>query len=269
MAVTLSTLKALKGKAEKFAVLTAYDATFSHAISSAGIEAMLVGDSLGMVLQGHDSTLPVTVADIAYHTSAVKRGNQGAFIIADMPFMSYGTPETAMQNAMELMQAGAHMVKLEGSGWLAETTAALSTQGIPVCVHLGLTPQSVNKLGGYKVQGRLEADAAQMIEDARVLVEAGADIVLLECVPTEVAKKLTDSVKVPVIGIGAGPYTDAQVLVMHDLLGLGSGKRPKFVKDFMAESADINEAFTRFRDDVKSGTFPAEEHSFYLNTPGR
>ena len=265
MAVTLSTLRSLKSKAEKFAVLTAYDATFAQTISAAGIEAILVGDSLGMVLQGHDSTLPVSVADIAYHTASVKRGNQGSFIIADMPFNSYGTPEMAMQNAGKLMQAGAHMVKLEGSGWLAETTTALGRQGIPVCVHLGLTPQSVNKFGGYKVQGRLETDAEQMIGDAKALVNAGADIVLLECVPTEVAKTLTESVSAPVIGIGAGPYTDAQVLVMHDLLGLGNHKRPKFVKNFMEESADITEAFVRYRDQVKSGEFPTETHSFYLS----
>ncbi len=264
MAITLSTLKAFKTTSEKFAVLTAYDATFAHAVSSAGIEAILVGDSLGMVLQGHDSTLPVTVADMAYHTAAVKRGNQGAFIISDMPFMSYGNPEMAMESAKQLMQAGAHMVKLEGGAWLEEATRCLAKQGIPVCAHLGLTPQSVNKLGGYKVQGKLAEEAEQMIADAKLLVEAGADIILLECVPTSVAKTLTESIAAPVIGIGAGPYTDAQVLVMHDLLGLGAGKRPKFVKNFLAEADSIQEAFKRFHEAVKSGAFPTEEHSFNL-----
>ena len=265
MAVTLSTLKNFKTNSEKFAVVTAYDATFAHTVSTAGIEAILVGDSLGMVLQGQDSTLPVSVADMAYHTASVKHGNQGAFIIADMPFMSYGTPEMAMVNARKIMQAGAHMVKLEGGGWLAETTTALSTQGIPVCVHLGLTPQSVNKLGGYKVQGKAEAEAEQMFNDAKALVAAGADIVLLECVPTKLAKRLTEAVDVPVVGIGAGPFTDAQVLVMHDLLGLTMGRKPpKFVKNFMLESATIAEAFERYHRDVKKGSFPAEEHSFNL-----
>ncbi len=264
MAVTLSTLQKLKHASEKFAVLTAYDATFADAVSVAGVEAILIGDSLGMVLQGHDSTIPVNIADMAYHTAAVKRGNKGSFLIADMPFMSYGTPEQAMDNARILMQAGAHMVKLEGGAWLADATTALARQGIPVCVHMGLTPQSVNKLGGFKVQGKEAGAQQQMIEDAQALVHAGADMLLLECVPTRLAKALTESVPVPVVGIGAGPDTDAQVLVLHDMLGLGLHRRPRFVKNFMEESGSIKEALENYVKAVKDGSFPAEEHCFNL-----
>ncbi|OZG70055.1 3-methyl-2-oxobutanoate hydroxymethyltransferase [Hahella sp. CCB-MM4] len=264
MAVTLSTLQKLKHASEKFAVLTAYDATFANAVSGAGVEAILVGDSLGMVLQGHDSTIPVSVADMAYHTAAVKRGNQGSLIIADMPFMSYGTPEQAMENARTLMQAGAHMVKLEGGAWLCETTTALARQGIPVCVHMGLTPQSVNKFGGFKVQGKEESAQQQIIEDAQALVHAGADVLLLECVPTRLATELTKAVPVPVIGIGAGPDTDGQVLVLHDMLGLGLHRRPRFVKNFMEEAGSIQEALENYVKAVKNGSFPAEENCFNL-----
>lgn len=264
MTVTLSMLKEHKAKGETFAVTTAYDATFAYEASQAGVEALLVGDSLGMVLQGHDSTLPVSVADMAYHTRCVARGNQGAFIMADMPFMSYGTVEQCLENARQLMQAGAHMVKLEGGAWLGELVPLLARQGVPVCAHLGLTPQSVNKLGGYRVQGREDDAAAQMLADAKELVEAGADIILLECVPTSLGKAITEAVSAPVIGIGAGPHTDAQVLVMHDLLGLGQGKRPKFVKNFLQGNASIQEAFSGYVQAVKSREFPGEEHSFNL-----
>lgn len=264
MPVTLNTLKDYKNKGEAFAVTTAYDATFAYEASRAGIEAILVGDSLGMVLQGHDSTLPVTVADMVYHTHSVARGNQGAFILSDMPFLSYANTEDCLSNARQLMQAGAHMVKVEGGAWLAESVKQLAQQGVPVCVHLGLTPQSVNKLGGYRVQGREEKAAQSMLDEAKTLVEAGADIVLLECVPTHLAQRITEAVDVPVIGIGAGPHTDAQVLVMHDLLGLGQGKRPKFVKNFLQTGGSIQEAFAVYAEAVKARQFPGEEHSFNL-----
>lgn len=262
MPTTIQSLRTCKEAGEKFTCLTSYDATFSHVAASAGVEVILVGDSLGMVLQGHDSTLPVTMEQMIYHTEAVKRGNQGALIMADMPFMSYATPEQALENAALLMQAGAHLVKIEGGDWLCETISMLSERGIPVCAHLGLTPQSVNKLGGYKVQGREAAQAEEMIAHAVAQEKAGADLILLECVPSELASKLTKSVSAPVIGIGAGPGTDGQVLVMHDLLGVTPGRRPKFVKNFMAESDSIEGAIKAYVDAVKSSEFPAPEHSF-------
>ncbi|WP_409523750.1 3-methyl-2-oxobutanoate hydroxymethyltransferase [Nitrincola sp. MINF-07-Sa-05] len=260
--ITLHTLSARKQAGEKFSVLTAYDATFSHIISSAGIEMMLVGDSLGMVLQGHSSTLPVTVADMVYHTSAVARGNQGAMIMSDLPFMSYSTPEQCMLNAGLLMQAGAHIIKIEGAAWLAESIEKLSERGVPVCAHLGLTPQTVNLLGGYRVQGKDNASAMRMLEDAKRLENAGASMLLLECVPALLAEEITRNVEIPVIGIGAGPNTDAQVLVLHDMLGITPGRRPRFVKNFMADSDSIEEAIRRYAEEVKAGTFPSQEQSF-------
>ncbi len=262
MPTTIQSLRACKEAGEKFTCLTSYDSTFSHIVASAGVEVILVGDSLGMVLQGHDSTLPVTMEQMIYHTEAVKRGNQGALIMADMPFMSYATPEQALKNAALLMQAGAHLVKIEGGDWLCETISMLSERGIPVCAHLGLTPQSVNKLGGYKVQGREAAQAEEMIAHAIAQERAGADLILLECVPSQLASKLTQSISAPVIGIGAGPGTDGQVLVIHDLLGATPGRRPKFVKNFMAESGSIEGAIKAYVDAVKNSEFPADEHSF-------
>ena len=262
MAVTVNTLKEMKQAGEKFTCLTSYDATFAQLVSSAGVEAILIGDSLGMVLQGNDSTLPVTVEDMAYHTQCVANGNQGALLMADMPFMSYATPEQAMENAAILMQSGAHLVKLEGGDWLVETTRLLSERGIPTCLHLGLTPQTVNKMGGYKVQGRQDQQAEKMITDAVALAEAGADIILLECVPNELANKITEAVDVPVIGIGAGNGTDGQVLVIHDMLGATTGHRPKFVKNFLEGNNSIQAAIENYITDVKSGAFPSEEHTF-------
>ena len=262
MPTTIQTLRAFKEAGEKFTCITSYDATFSHVVSTAGVDVILVGDSLGMVLQGHDSTLPVTMEQMIYHIEGVKRGNQGALIMADMPFMSYATPEQALDNAALLMQAGAHMVKIEGGEWLCDTIHMLSERGIPVCAHLGLTPQSVNKLGGYKVQGRDSAQADEMIAHAKAQEQAGADIILLECVPSELADKITRSVSTPVIGIGAGADTDAQVLVLHDLLGITPGRRAKFVKNFMTEADSIEGAITAYVDAVKSGLFPATEHTF-------
>ncbi|WP_136681620.1 3-methyl-2-oxobutanoate hydroxymethyltransferase [Neptunomonas sp. XY-337] len=260
--VTLHTLSACKKAGEKFAVLTAYDACFAHAVSEAGVEVILVGDSLGMVLQGQDSTLPVTMEEMAYHTACVARGNQGSMVMADLPFMSYATPEQTMENAAQLMQAGAHIVKLEGGAWLAESVTLLSERGVPTCVHLGLTPQAVNKLGGYKVQGRDRDSAKQMIEDAVRLEQAGASLLLLECVPSLLAEEVTQAVDIPVIGIGAGAQTDAQVLVLHDMLGLTPGRSPKFVKNFMADASSVQEALVAYATAVKEGSFPQAEHSF-------
>lgn len=261
--VTLTTLNGLKAKGEKITMLTCYDATFAQAANRAGVEILLVGDSLGMVLQGHDSTLPVTNAEMAYHVASVKRGNEGALILADLPFMAYATPEQAFANCAELMQAGAHMVKLEGAAWLGETIRLLAERGVPVCAHLGLTPQAVNILGGYKVQGRQENQARQMRADAIALEQAGAAMLLLECVPSELAAEITQAVSIPVIGIGAGSATDGQVLVMHDMLGLSlSGRSPKFVKNFMAGQPDIQSAFQAYVQAVKDVSFPGIEHGF-------
>jgi 3-methyl-2-oxobutanoate hydroxymethyltransferase len=259
---TIQSLTALKKEKKKFACLTAYDATFSRVISEAGIETMLVGDSLGNVLQGHDTTVPVSTDDIAYHTAAVSRGNNGAMVIADLPFMSYATAEQAMINSTKLMQAGAHVVKLEGGQWLCSTITMLTERGIPVCAHLGLTPQSVNTLGGFKVQGRSPEQAEAIIEDAKAVEAAGAGLLVLECVPSELAKTITELLTIPVIGIGAGNSTDGQVLVVHDMLGLNPHPA-KFVKNFMAAAGgDIAQAITQFGEQTRDGSFPATEHTF-------
>ncbi|QGW75920.1 3-methyl-2-oxobutanoate hydroxymethyltransferase [Pseudomonas alkylphenolica] len=261
--VTLTTLQSLKAKGEKIAMLTCYDATFAQAASRAGVEILLVGDSLGMVLQGHDSTLPVTNAEMAYHTACVKRGNDGALILADLPFMACATIEQAFANSGALMQAGAHMVKVEGAAWLAETIRLLAERGVPVCAHMGLTPQTVNILGGYKVQGRQENQARQMRADAIALEQAGAAMLLLECVPSELAAEITQAVSIPVIGIGAGSATDGQVLVLHDMLGLSlTGRVPKFVKNFMVGQSDIQAALKAYVTAVKDVSFPGSEHGF-------
>lgn len=263
-AISIRSLQAMKQQ-EKFSMLTAYDATFAQQAADAGVEVLLVGDSLGNVIQGHDSTLPVTVADMAYHTANVARGNRRAqrpaLIMADLPFMSHGTVEQGLESARLVMQAGAHILKLEGDSWLIPLIESLSRQGVPVCAHLGLTPQSVNKFGGYRVQGREQNKADAMVEHAVALANAGADMILLECVPNELANRITAAVSVPVVGIGAGAGTDAQVLVMHDMLGLNN--RPaKFVKNFLTDGRNIQQAFAAYVADVKSGQFPAAEHGF-------
>ena len=261
--VTISTLQKMKQSGERFSCLTAYDATFAKVLDNAGVEVILVGDSLGMVIQGQESTVAVDMDDMVYHTRCVQRGVNNALIMADMPFMSYPSTDEALYNAARLMrEGGAHMVKLEGGARIVETVRALAENGVPVCAHLGLLPQSVHKLGGYKVQGRGESQAEQMLLDAEALVEAGADILLLECVPSELALRLAKNVDVPVIGIGAGAGCDAQVLVLHDMLGLSSGVSPKFVKDFLAESGSVSAAIENYVAAVKSGEFPAKEHSF-------
>ncbi len=261
--VTLTTLQGLKQKGEKIAMLTCYDAIFAKTASEAGVEMLLIGDSLGMVLQGHDSTLPVTVAEMAYHTACVKRGNRGAMIVADLPFMANATIEQTLNNSAALMQAGAHMIKLEGAAWLAESIRLLAERGIPVCAHLGLTPQAVNLFGGYKVQGRQDAQAQKLLADAKALEQAGAAMLLLECVPSELAARITQAVAIPVIGIGAGSATDGQVLVLHDMLGLSlTGRTPKFVKNFMLEHGDVASAIAGYVKAVKAVEFPAAEHGF-------
>ena len=258
---TISNLNAMKAAGEKFAVITAYDYTFSRLIETAGIEVTLVGDSLGNVIQGRDSTIPVSVDEMAYHTEIVKRGNSRTMLMTDMPFMSYASESQALDNAAILMQAGAQMVKLEGGEWLAETVFMLTERGIPVCGHVGLTPQSVHKLGGYKVQGKEEDAAQRMIQEAQILEEAGADLMVVECVPSSLGKNLADSLNIPVIGIGAGPDTDAQVLVLQDILGI-SQRLPKFSKNFLEQSSTIQQAIINYGNEVRAGTFPASEHCF-------
>ena len=263
--VSLSTLAKMKRKEQKFACLTAYDALFAELISTTGVEVILVGDSLGMVLQGHDSTLPVTLDDMVYHMNCVSRGNRGSMIMADLPFMSYASEGQSLDSAAALMRCGAHVVKLEGGAWLAESTRLLSERGIPVCAHMGLTPQSINRLGGYRVQGRQPDQASTMIEEALILQDSGAALLLLECVPLDLAKTITSKLEIPVIGIGAGPHTDGQIMVMHDLLGVtpSSIRAPKFVKNFLSESTDgIPGAFRAFAEAVHEEQFPELTHSF-------
>ncbi|MEM7220895.1 MAG: 3-methyl-2-oxobutanoate hydroxymethyltransferase [Pseudomonadota bacterium] len=263
--LTIPDLQRMKEAGEKFACLTAYDAIFAELISGAGIEVMLVGDSLGMVLQGHDSTLPVTLEDMVYHMNCVRRGNAGSVIMADLPFMSYASEEQSLTSAATLMRAGAHIVKLEGGAWLAESTRLLNQRGIPVCAHMGLTPQSINRLGGFRVQGRDPSKAKTMVDEALILQDAGASVLLLECVPTGLAEEITGALEIPVIGIGAGPSTDGQIMVVHDMLGAtpSSIKVPKFVKNFLPESTNgLAGAFTAYRDAVKNGIFPGPEHTF-------
>jgi 3-methyl-2-oxobutanoate hydroxymethyltransferase len=261
--VTLTTLQKIKEKGEKFACLTAYDAGFSSILGEQGVEVILVGDSLGMVLQGHDSTLPVTMDDIIYHMQCVKRGNKGALLMADMPFMSYSSETQTLENAASLMRAGAHIIKLEGGAWIANTTKLLAQRGIPVCAHMGLTPQSVNRIGGFHVQGRDTEQAQAIIEEAHLLQDAGANLLLLECVPRSLAKELTNSVDIPVIGIGAGPDTTGQIMVLHDVLGI-SPITPKFVKNFLVESSNgIPGAINAYAQAVKNGTFPSDDHCFH------
>ncbi len=261
--ITLHYLQKLKEKGEKITCLTAYDASFAHVLDQAGIEILLVGDSLGMTVQGHDSTLPVTIENMVYHSQAVSRGSQRAFLIADMPFMSYTTPEQALQNAACLMQVGqVHMVKLEGGRWLIETIQRLTQCGIPVCGHLGLTPQSVHQLGGYRVQGRSISAAEQLRHDALALQGAGISLLVLECIPTQLAKELTQELSIPTIGIGAGKECDGQVLVLYDLLGITREKIPSFAKNFLQETDSIENAIIYFIREVKEGSFPSAEYSF-------
>jgi 3-methyl-2-oxobutanoate hydroxymethyltransferase len=259
--LTLHRIRALHAAGEKLSMLTCYDATFARAMDAAGVDLLLVGDSLGMVLQGRDTTLPVTLRDIAYHTECVARGRQRAWVIADLPFGSYQRDVAqAVDSATTLMQAGAQMIKLEGGGWTVPVVHALVERGIPVCAHLGLTPQSVHALGGWRVQGRDGAAAAHLQREARALEAAGAAMLVLELVPSALAAEVTAELKIPTIGIGAGPSTDGQVLVLHDMLGLASGgAAPRFVRNFMADTAaggSIADALARYVAAVKDGSFP-------------
>jgi 3-methyl-2-oxobutanoate hydroxymethyltransferase len=262
-AVTIGDLRSRRESLDRITMLTCYDASFAALMDECGVDILLVGDSLGMVLQGHDSTLPVTVEDIAYHTRCVARRKGKCWLMADMPFGSYQeSPTQAYRNAALLMAAGAQMVKLEGGAWLAPTLKFLTERGIPVCAHLGLTPQSVHALGGYRVQGRDHNAAEQLLADARCLEGAGADIVLVELIPTTLGQRLTESLTVPTIGIGAGPHLTGQVLVLHDILDVTPGKRARFAKNFLEGSGSIRAAIQRFVREVKSGEYPAPEHTF-------
>ena len=261
--MTVVGLQKLKNENKKFACLTAYDYCSAYAASNNGIDVILVGDSLGMVIQGHESSLPVTVEDIAYHIACVRRGNQGALLMADLPFMSYYSEMQSLENAATLMREGAQIVKLEGGAWLAESTKLLVERGIPVCAHMGLTPQSINHLGGYRVQGRDPKQAQDMIDEALILQDSGASILLLECVPIELGQRITETLSIPVIGIGAGMHTDGQIMVWHDLLGLYPGRPAKFVQNFLENSGlDIQGAIAAYANAVVTGEFPDLAHSY-------
>jgi len=260
--ITLPELAAKKTRGEKIVALTAYDATFAQVLDGAGIDVILVGDSLGMVIQGNDTTLATTLEEMAYHTRCVARGVKRALLLADLPFMSYPSPKLAAENAARLMREGARMVKLEGGRVRAEVVRFLTEQSIPVCGHLGLLPQSIHQLGGYRVQGKEDRSAQNLLEEALLLQEAGARLLVLECVPATLGEEIATALDIPVIGIGAGAGCDGQVLVLHDLLGLGTGKRPRFVKNFMAGAEDIPSAVRDYALAVQNGCFPDDEHSF-------
>ncbi len=261
--VTIASLVEMKQRGQKISCLTVYDYSFTVALDQAGVDVMLVGDSLGMVMQGRETTLPVTMEEIIYHCRCVASARPAGLLMADMPFMSHGTVADALHNAGRLMkEGGARIVKLEGTGEQAEVVTQLAGAGIPVCAHLGLRPQAVHKVGGYRVQGRDESSARAMVEDARVLEHAGADMLLLECVPVALAAEIARGTQLPVIGIGAGPDCDGQILVLQDMLGLTPGKIPRFAKNFMPEGGSIHGALQAYVKAVADGTFPASEHCF-------
>ncbi len=261
--VNVATLAKMKADGQPIACLTAYDASFAALVDAAGTDLVLVGDSLGMVIQGHDTTVPVTVADIIYHTRNVARGLRRAFLVSDMPFMSYTHPEQALKNAVQLMQdGGAMMIKLEGGEGQLEIVQHLARHDIPVCAHLGLKPQSVHKIGGFKVQGRAAGEAQRMVDAARRLQDSGADIVLLECVPSELGKSVTEALSIPVIGIGAGPDVVGQILVLYDILAITQGRTPRFVKNFMSNLDAPFDAIKAYVQATRDRTYPAPEHCF-------
>jgi 3-methyl-2-oxobutanoate hydroxymethyltransferase len=262
--VTMHRIREMHAAGEKIAMLTCYDALFARGLDDAGVDILLVGDSLGTVLQGHPTTLPVSIDDMIYHTSCVARGNKTAWLIADMPFGSYQeSPEQALHNAVRLMQAGAQMVKLEGGSVFAPIVKHLVQRGIPVCAHLGFTPQSVHALGGYRVQGRDETSASKLIDDAAELAAAGAEMLVLEMVSATLAREVTKALSIPTIGIGAGVSCSGQVLVLHDMLGLTFGKPARFVRNFLEGGNSIEAAVKQYVADVKAGTFPDDSlHSF-------
>ncbi|MCU0767990.1 MAG: 3-methyl-2-oxobutanoate hydroxymethyltransferase [Burkholderiaceae bacterium] len=261
--VTLPRLREMRAAGEPITMLTCYDASFARLLDAQGVDCLLIGDSLGMVIQGLDSTLPVTLDEVAYHTRCVARGLGAAWLIADMPFGSYQAgPQAALDSAVKLMQAGAKMVKLEGGAWLAPTIAFLVERGIPVCAHLGLTPQSVHALGGYRIQGRSDSDAERLLADARALDEAGAALIVLELIPAALAARVTQAVTMATIGIGAGRDVSGQVLVLHDMLDVYPGKKPRFVRNFMQGQPDIGAAVAAYVAAVKDRSFPGPEHGY-------
>jgi 3-methyl-2-oxobutanoate hydroxymethyltransferase len=261
--VNVATLQRMKAEGEKIASITAYDASFATLVDDAGVDLVLVGDSLGMVIQGHDTTVPVTLNDVIYHCKAVAKGLYRPFLMADMPFMTYASKEQALENSVRLMQeGGAKMVKLEGGAGQVEIVEFLASHDIPVCAHLGLKPQSVHKVGGFRVQGREQEQAEQMMRDAQALEAAGADVVLLECIPATLGAEITKALHVPVIGIGAGPDTDGQILVLYDVLDITSGRKPKFSKNFLEGRSSALEAVKAYVQAVKERTYPAPEHCF-------
>ena len=263
MRTTLTTLQTMRGKDEKIAVLTCYDASFAALLEAQGVDVLLVGDSLGMVLQGHETTLPVSLDEMVYHTACVARGAKQAFIICDMPFGTFQiSPQETFAHAVKLMAAGAQMIKLEGGAAMAETVRFLTGRGIPVCGHIGLTPQSVHQMGGYRVQGKKSADAQRMLQDAAALEQAGAGMLVLEAMPALLAAEITAQLSIPTIGIGAGAACSGQVLVLHDMLDIYPGKKPRFVKNYMQGAGSIAAAVADYVSEVKAGSFPAQEHSF-------
>lgn len=259
---TITRLAAQRARGEKIAMLTCYDASYAALMNQCGVEALLVGDSLAMVCQGHPTTLSVKLDDIAYHTASVARGNQTALLVADMPFGAYGSVHETYAHATVLMQAGAHMVKLEGGSFLVDTVRFLTDRAVPVCIHLGLMPQSVHQLGGYKIQGKTTHSASTLMADALALQSAGAAMLVLEAIPAALGKEVTDALSIPTIGIGAGPGCSGQVLVLHDMLDVFPGHKPRFVKNFMAGQSSIKAAITEYVRAVKAQTFPAPEHCF-------
>jgi 3-methyl-2-oxobutanoate hydroxymethyltransferase len=261
-AITVPKLQTLRDAGEKIAMLTCYDASFAALLDRAGVDVLLIGDSLGNVLQGQTTTLPVSLDDIAYHTACVARAQPSALIVSDLPFGTYGTPADAFASAVKVMRAGAQMVKLEGGEWLAETVRFLVERSVPVCAHIGLTPQSVHAFGGFKVQGKTEAAASQLLRDARVMQDAGAQLVVMEAVPSPVAAGVTKELRIPTIGIGAGVDCSGQVLVLHDMLGIFPGKPARFVRDFMQGQPSILAAVEAYVRAVKDGSFPGPEHTF-------
>lgn len=260
--ITISKLLSMHAEGEKISMLTAYDSTMSALLNRCGVETILIGDSLGNVIQGHSSTTPVTVEQVAYHTECVARANSHAFIIADLPFASYGDPVQALDSAAELMRAGADMVKLEGGDWQIDIIQYLVERSVPVCAHLGLLPQSVHILGGYKVQGKSKDAASLMLEQAIACEQAGAQMIVLEAIPSSLGKLITESLSIPTIGIGAGANCSGQVLVLQDMLGISPGKPPKFVKNFLDGHTSIEAAVKAYVREVKSGKFPGPEHGF-------
>lgn len=260
--VTVPGLLRMHAEGEKIAMLTCYDATFATLLDRAGVDALLIGDSLGNVLQGHATTLPVTLDDIVYHTACVARGATRPLVLSDLPFGLLASPQTAYEAAVRLMRAGAQMVKIEGGAWLAPTVRFLVERSVPVCAHIGLTPQSVHAFGGFKVQGRGDDAAQRLLDDATALAEAGAQLLVVEAVPAALTTRLTAAVPVPVIGIGAGPDCGGQVLVLHDMLGVSTGRRPRFVRDFVSGANSVEAGVEAYVRAVKDGSFPGPEHVF-------